>query len=77
MPALGRRISLQCWMTHPREELMQLVRALEQEADGPWLADVPSLPGVMSYGQSADQRARSHPYAPVLVLGFMITRTAM
>lgn len=56
---------------------MQLVRALEQEADGPWLADVPSLPGVMSYGQSADQRARSHPYAPVLVLGFMITRTAM
>jgi predicted RNase H-like HicB family nuclease len=26
----------------------------EQEVDGRWLAEVPQLPGVLSYGQSAD-----------------------
>jgi predicted RNase H-like HicB family nuclease len=26
----------------------------EQEQDGRWLAEVPQLPGVLSYGQSAD-----------------------
>jgi predicted RNase H-like HicB family nuclease len=26
----------------------------EQEQDGRWLAEVPELPGVLSYGQSAD-----------------------
>lgn len=28
---------------------------LEREEDGRWIAEVPSLPGVMSYGQSRDE----------------------
>ena len=27
----------------------------EQELDGRWLAEVPQLPGVLCYGQSADE----------------------
>ncbi len=28
---------------------------IEQEADGRWLAEVPELPGVLAYGQTADE----------------------
>jgi predicted RNase H-like HicB family nuclease len=28
---------------------------LEREADGRWLAEVPTLPGVMCYGQDRDE----------------------
>jgi predicted RNase H-like HicB family nuclease len=28
---------------------------IEREADGRWLADIPDLPGVMSYGQSREE----------------------
>jgi predicted RNase H-like HicB family nuclease len=28
---------------------------VEQESDGRWLAEVPQLPGVLAYGQSADE----------------------
>ena len=28
---------------------------LEREADGRWLADVPTLPGVLCYGQDRDE----------------------
>jgi predicted RNase H-like HicB family nuclease len=28
---------------------------LEREADGRWLAEVPSLPGVLAYGQSREE----------------------
>jgi predicted RNase H-like HicB family nuclease len=28
---------------------------LEREADGRWIAEVPQLPGVMTYGQSRDE----------------------
>jgi predicted RNase H-like HicB family nuclease len=31
---------------------MTLVIEVEQEEDGRWLAEVPSLPGVMTYGQT-------------------------
>ena len=31
---------------------MTLRIEFEQEADGRWLAEVPSLPGVMTYGQA-------------------------
>lgn len=31
---------------------MTLIIELEQEDDGRWLAEVPALPGVMSYGES-------------------------
>ena len=27
----------------------------EEETDGRWLAEVPQLPGVLSYGQTADE----------------------
>ena len=27
----------------------------EQEADGRWIAEVPTLPGVMAYGESRDE----------------------
>jgi predicted RNase H-like HicB family nuclease len=38
---------------------------IEQEADGRWIAEVPSLPGAMAYGQS---RAEAIAKAEVLVL---------
>ncbi len=34
---------------------MTLNVELEREADGRWLADVPTLPGVMCYGQDRDE----------------------
>ncbi len=30
----------------------------EQETDGRWLAEVPQLPGVLSYGASSDEAVR-------------------
>jgi predicted RNase H-like HicB family nuclease len=30
----------------------------EREDDGRWLAEVPELPGVMAYGQTADEAVR-------------------
>ena len=38
-----------------RRPPMQFNIELEQEADGRWIADVPTLPGVMTYGTSRDQ----------------------
>jgi predicted RNase H-like HicB family nuclease len=34
---------------------MPLSLDLEQEGDGRWLAEVPELPGVMSYGQTRQE----------------------
>jgi len=34
---------------------MQLVLEIEQESDGRWLAEVPSLPGVLAYGSTSDE----------------------
>lgn len=34
---------------------MNLQIELERENDGRWIADVPDLPGVMTYGQSRDE----------------------
>jgi predicted RNase H-like HicB family nuclease len=31
---------------------MGLTVEIEREADGPWIAEVPQLPGVLAYGQS-------------------------
>jgi predicted RNase H-like HicB family nuclease len=33
---------------------VQLLIELEREEDGRWIAEVPSLPSVMTYGQSRD-----------------------
>jgi len=32
---------------------------LEQEVDGRWIAEVPSLPGVLTYGQTRDEAIRN------------------
>lgn len=34
---------------------MPLTIEIEQEDDGRWLAEVPELPGVLSYGQSREE----------------------
>ncbi len=34
---------------------MNLNIEIEQEADGRWLAEVTGLPGVLAYGQTADE----------------------
>jgi predicted RNase H-like HicB family nuclease len=34
--------------------MMNLQIELERETDGRWIADVPDLPGVITYGQSRD-----------------------
>jgi predicted RNase H-like HicB family nuclease len=34
---------------------MQLAIEIEREEDGRWLADVPGLPGVMTYGGTREQ----------------------
>jgi len=34
---------------------MVLTLQLDREADGRWIAEVPTLPGVLAYGQTRDQ----------------------
>jgi predicted RNase H-like HicB family nuclease len=34
---------------------MNLTLEIERELDGRWLAEVPELPGVLAYGQTAEQ----------------------
>ena len=36
-------------------DAVQYAVELEREDDGRWLAEVPELPGVMTYGQSRDE----------------------
>ena len=43
----------------------------EQEVDGRWIAEVPQLPGVLCYGQSADEAMAK---AEVLALRAMAER---
>ncbi len=43
----------------------------EEEVDGRWLAEVPQLPGVLCYGQSADEAMAK---AEVLALRTMAER---
>ena len=43
---------------------MRLVLQVEQEIDGRWLAEIADLPGVMAYGQTADEaKARAQALA--------------
>lgn len=43
---------------------MILVLEIEQENDGRWLAEIADLPGVMAYGQTADEaKARAQALA--------------
>ena len=34
---------------------MKLPIELEQEDDGRWIAEIPTLPGVLAYGQTSDE----------------------
>ena len=46
------------------EDPLKLVIEVEREADGRWLAEVPELPGVLSYGQTRPEAiARVQPLA--------------
>jgi predicted RNase H-like HicB family nuclease len=38
-----------------RMDVPKLVIELDREDDGRWIAEVPSLPGVMVYGQTRDE----------------------
>jgi predicted RNase H-like HicB family nuclease len=38
---------------------MEFVVELEQEEDGRWFAEIPSLPGVMAYGLSRNDALRA------------------
>jgi predicted RNase H-like HicB family nuclease len=38
---------------------MQLTIAIEREADGRFIAEVPELPGVMAYGATQDEADRA------------------
>jgi predicted RNase H-like HicB family nuclease len=37
---------------------MTLTIELEQEADGRWIAEIPELPGVLVYGDTAERAAQ-------------------
>jgi predicted RNase H-like HicB family nuclease len=38
---------------------MELVIELDREDDGRWIAEIPSLPGVMAYGETRDHALRT------------------
>ena len=38
---------------------MELIVELEQEEDGRWIAEIPSMPGVMAYGETRDKALRA------------------
>ena len=44
---------------------MDFTIEFEREDDGRWIAEIPSLPGTMAYGDTAEQ-ARSHAQALAL-----------
>ena len=45
---------------------------LEQETDGRWIADVPSIPGVMKYGATKDEALRNVQALALRVLADMV-----
>ncbi len=38
---------------------MELIVELDREEDGRWIAEIPSIPGVMVYGESRDAALRT------------------
>jgi predicted RNase H-like HicB family nuclease len=50
---------------------MKLTIEYEQEEDGRWIAEVPELPGVLSYGATADEAAAK---AEILALRVLAER---
>jgi predicted RNase H-like HicB family nuclease len=56
------------------EESLKFVIEIEQEEDGRWLAEVPDLPGVMTYGQS---RAEAIARVQALALRVLAERTPL
>lgn len=39
----------------PREVHMEFTIEFDREADGRWIAEIPTLPGTMAYGSTAEQ----------------------
>jgi predicted RNase H-like HicB family nuclease len=56
---------------HPWRQIMNFSIECEEEVDGRWLAEVPQLPGVLCYGQSAEEATAK---AEVLALRTMAER---
>lgn len=50
---------------------MILTIEYEQEADGRWIAEIPQLPGVLTYGATAEEAATK---AEILALRVMAER---
>ena len=50
---------------------MKLTIETEQEIDGRWIAEIPELPGVMTYGATADEAVMK---AEILALRVMAER---
>ncbi len=50
---------------------MKLTIAYEQEDDGRWIAEIPQIPGVLTYGATADEAAIK---AEILALRVMAER---
>ncbi len=50
---------------------MKLTIEIEEEIDGRWIAEVPQLPGVLTYGSTADEAAHK---AEILALRALAER---
>lgn len=63
-------------MTESKEETMSLnfEIELELESDGRWIAEIPSLPGVMAYGKTRADAIRSVHALALRVLADRITQ---
>jgi len=58
-PNVVCRFVLKTWLLSARVGSMQLRIEIEQEGDGRWIAEVPSLPGCLSYGVTREDAVRS------------------
>lgn len=55
--------------TKEARDLARLVIEIEQEEDGRWLAEIPSIPGALCYGESVEQAAQR---AQALALAILV-----
>jgi predicted RNase H-like HicB family nuclease len=59
-------------ITRKRNPAVLLRVELEKEADGRWIADIPSIPGVMKYGETRAQAIRNVQALALRVLADML-----
>jgi len=55
-----------------RNPVTRLHVELERETDGRWIADVPELPGVMTYGKTKDEAQRNAQALALRVIAKML-----